>query len=289
MQELQACRRPADLVGGGDAGPKTCSPAYSGSTEAQSLCGLAALPFREVWVFDFEFCADAGENPEPVCLVAWEMRSGRRLRLWRDEFGPAPPYPTGPDVLIVAYYASAEISCHLALGWPVPERVLDLFTEFRNRTNGIPTGNGASLLGALAYHGLDGIGAVEKDECATWSYAAVLGPTSSGQRFWIIARVTSRRWRDYYRLCCQRSICRVPSCVAATWSAVARIERNGVPIDVSTLDLLRRNWSRIQDQLIAEIDADYGVYDGRSFQSGSVRGLAGSGRNSLAASCERPP
>ena len=46
----------------------------------------------------------------------------------------------------------------------MPERVLDLFTEFRNRTNGIPTGNGASLLGALAYHGLDGIGAVEKDD-----------------------------------------------------------------------------------------------------------------------------
>ena len=78
--------------------------------------------------------------------------------------GTAPPYPTGPDILVVAYYAAAEISCHLARGWPVPERVLDLFTEFRNRTNGVPTGNGAGLLGALAYHGLDGIGAVEKDE-----------------------------------------------------------------------------------------------------------------------------
>ena len=180
MQELQACRRPTDLVGGGNADPKTCSPAYSGGTEAQSSCGLAALPFREVWVVDFEFCADAGENPEPVCLVAWEMRSGRRLRLWRDEFGTAPPYPIGPDALIVAYYASAEISCHLALGWPVPERVLDLFTEFRNRTNGVPTGNGASLLGALAHHGLDGIGAVEKDEMR----ALVLrgGPWSDTER-----------------------------------------------------------------------------------------------------------
>ena len=50
-------------------------------------------------------------------------------------------------------------------------------------------------------------------------------------------------------------------------AAVARMERNGVPIDVSTLDLLRRNWSGIQDQLIAEIDADYGVYDGRAFKA----------------------
>jgi DNA polymerase I len=92
------------------------------------------------------------------------MRSGRKVRLWRDEFSAAPPYPTGAGVVFVAYYASAEISGHLALGWPVPERVSDLFTEFRNHTNGIPTVSGAGLLGALAYHGLDSIGAVEKDE-----------------------------------------------------------------------------------------------------------------------------
>ena len=54
----------------------------------------------------------------------------------RDQFGPAPPYATGPDVLFVAYYASAELGCYRVLGWPMPERILDLFTEFRARTNG---------------------------------------------------------------------------------------------------------------------------------------------------------
>src|SRR5881392_1512127 len=88
----------------------------------------------------------------------------RKIRLWRDKFGVAPPYPTDANVLFVAYYASAEIGCHLALGWPVPQRVLDLFTEFRNHTNGIPTVSGASLLGALAFYGLDGIGTAEKDD-----------------------------------------------------------------------------------------------------------------------------
>src|SRR5215472_10543873 len=95
-----------------------------------------ALPYREVWAVDFEFRAEPGENPEPVCLVAWELHSGHKLRRWRDEFGANPPYPTDANTLFVAYYASAEIGCHLALGWPVPERVLDLFTEFRNLTNG---------------------------------------------------------------------------------------------------------------------------------------------------------
>jgi DNA polymerase-1 len=97
------------------------------------------LPFHEIWAVDFEFDAKPGENPKPVCLVAWELRSGRKVRVWQDEFGVDPPYSTGPDSLIVCYYASAEIGCHLALDWPAPERVLDLFTEFRNLTNGLPT------------------------------------------------------------------------------------------------------------------------------------------------------
>ena len=59
--------------------------------------------FREVVVADFEFVAAPGERPEPVCLVAHELRSGRRFRLWRKQFGPAPPYATGRDVLFVAY------------------------------------------------------------------------------------------------------------------------------------------------------------------------------------------
>jgi DNA polymerase-1 len=46
----------------------------------------------------------------------------------------------------------------------VPERALDLFAEFRNHTNGVPPGSGAGLLGALAFHGLDGIGTIEKDD-----------------------------------------------------------------------------------------------------------------------------
>src|SRR6516225_635716 len=107
----------------------------------------------------------------PVCLVAHELRSGRRFRIWQDQFGPAPPYATGPDVLFVAYYASAELGCYRVLGWPMPERILDLFTEFRCRTNmgskadqARRTPSGAGLLGALAYFGLDVTGGAEKRE-----------------------------------------------------------------------------------------------------------------------------
>jgi DNA polymerase I len=49
--------------------------------------------------------------------------------------------------------------------------------------------------------------------------------------------------------------------------AAARMERNGVPIDMSSLELLRQSWSAIQDDLIAEIDLKYGVYEGRTFKT----------------------
>src|SRR5690349_13434190 len=114
---------PADVVAAGGLS------ALEGGGEAEGARPLLHLPFKEIWAVDFEYIAKPGENPEPVCLVGWELRSGRTLRLWRDQFGVAPPYPTGPDALIVAYYASAEIGCHLSLGWSVPERLLDLFTE----------------------------------------------------------------------------------------------------------------------------------------------------------------
>lgn len=87
---------------------------------------------RETVLADFEFEARRGDRPIPVCVAARELRSGRCFRVFQNEFGTAPPYATGPDVLFVAFYASAELGCYRVLDWPMPERILDLFTEFRN-------------------------------------------------------------------------------------------------------------------------------------------------------------
>jgi DNA polymerase I len=120
--------------------------------------------FREIVVADTEFTVIAGERQVPVCLVAHALRSGRRFRIFEGQFGSGPPYATGPDVLFVAFYASAELGTYRALGWKMPERILDLFIEFRNLTNGLPTPAGSSLLGASVYFGLDVMDATEKRE-----------------------------------------------------------------------------------------------------------------------------
>jgi DNA polymerase-1 len=58
--------------------------------------------FQQIWCSDFEFVAEPGENPVPVCLVAKELRSGREVRVWQDELSLGPPYPLGPEALHVS-------------------------------------------------------------------------------------------------------------------------------------------------------------------------------------------
>jgi hypothetical protein len=61
-------------------------------------------------------------------------------------------------------------------------------------------------------------------------------------------------------------------------AAVARMESVGVPMDVPTLKRLQEKWFDIQDRLIADIDADYGVFEGRTFKADLfAKWLAGAG------------
>ena len=49
--------------------------------------------------------------------------------------------------------------------------------------------------------------------------------------------------------------------------AVARMESVGIPVDLPLLERLRANWESIQDELIENVDQDFGVYEGRTFKT----------------------
>src|SRR3989344_3148762 len=121
--------------------------------------------FKTVTALDFEFHQPPGEKPQPICLVARNLKTGFTQRFWADDLRglKEPPFPVGPDSLSIAYYASAELSCFLSLGWPFPKHMLDLFTEFRCMTNG-KFETKAGLLNALSYFGEDRIEFAEKEE-----------------------------------------------------------------------------------------------------------------------------
>ena len=172
------------------------------------------------------------------------------------------------DTLFVAYYASAELGCHLALGWPVPARILDLYAEFRDRTNGLTTPAGYGLLGGLTYFGLDTIGATEKADMRTLVMTG--GPWSDVERAQILDYCESdvEALARLLLAMSQRSTCRGPSCEGRYMAAAAAMEHNGAPIDVDMLGQLRGHWTGIQDALIADIDVccGYRVFDGRTFK-----------------------
>jgi DNA polymerase I len=239
---------------------------------------LETLPFRHVVVADFEFefgghssfdgASRSGERVRPVCMVARELRSGQTWRRWRGEFGPAPPFPIGADAVLVCFYASAELGCFRALNWPKPAHILDLFAEFRDRTNGLTTPAGSGLVGALIYFGLDPIAAQEKDRLRLLVLRG--GPWSESERREIIEYCETDITAPEQLLRAMLPCIDLPRALVRGryMAAAAAMEYAGVPIDTATLELLRKHWTDIQDDLIAAIDKDYGVFDGRTFKRG---------------------
>ena len=87
--------------------------------------------FREVVVVDIELPPSPASGQRRFVSSPTSCAAGAASACSQDQFGPSPPYATGPDVLFVAFYATAELGVYRVLGWPMPERVLDLFVEFR--------------------------------------------------------------------------------------------------------------------------------------------------------------
>jgi hypothetical protein len=148
----------------------------------------------------------------------------------------------------------------------MPERILDLFAEFRCGTNGltVPAGNG--LIGALTAFGLDTIGTTEKEDMRALVMRG--GPWTEEERELILnycmndADALARLLLVMMpRIDLPRALLR-----GRYMAAAARMEFVGAPIDVPMLEKLRRYWTSIQDKLIERIDADYNIYEGRTFK-----------------------
>jgi DNA polymerase I len=220
--------------------------------------------FREVWLVDFEFGAEPSERPAPRCLVAHELHTGSRLRLWHDEFGPRPPYTVGGDSLFIAYSASAELGCHRVLGWPDPVNVLDLFVEFRKRTNGLVLEQ-CGLLGALSYYGLPAIDAAEKESMRQLALRG--GPYTAEERRALIDYCESdvvglRRLLDV-----MHPVIDLPWALlrGRYMAVIANMEHRGIPVDADALRRLQGGWDAIKLALVRRFDAN-NLFDGVTFK-----------------------
>ena len=217
--------------------------------------------YEQIWLWDFEYVAKPGEHPDVVCLCARELRSGQTLRLWRDQLS-TPPFRTDAGVLFVCFAATAEVACHLALGWPVPEKILDLSPVFRCEVNGREVPEGKGLLGALAYFGVSSIGAKRKDAMRTRILQG--WPFSPEEQEQILDYCASDI--DALESLLSKLLPLIDLDVALHWSEFAAVsavmEHRGVPIDMEIFSQLqdKQAWAFVRDAIVPQVDAQYGVY-----------------------------
>jgi hypothetical protein len=218
-----------------------------------------------MWVIDFEFQQLPGENPLPHCVVAYEIRSKRTVKMELNGTIPRDcPFQMNDGVLFVGFFSCAEWACFLALDWPLPRRVLDLYVEFRNLLSGRKTPAGYGLSGALVSFGLDSLRIQDKEQMRELAIRGA--PFTTEERIALL---------DY----CERDVMATVALLDAMLEhldlpralyrgrymvALAKMEREGVPIDTELLLRLRSNWGELRLALVEEHDP-HGIWDGARF------------------------
>jgi DNA polymerase I len=221
--------------------------------------------FEEIVLADFEFYGGDRNRPTVVCLVAHELKSGRKFRLWQDQLGPEPPYRVDDKTLFVAYYASAELTCHLALDWRMPRNVLDLFTEFRRLTNHSGVHQpAAGLLDALDHFHID-----------SWRAVVMRGPPwTAEEREGSLDYCTT----DVDSLEKLLGVMPIPNLGQALlrgsyMRAEAWMRHWGIPIDGPLYRALAAHWSELRQLIINDLNTRYFVFDGPVLKQKLLRRL----------------
>jgi DNA polymerase-1 len=233
--------------------------------------------FKTIIVCDFEYEVADGDLPAPLSMVAYvldeKLRHVRTIRLWRGEFGAAPPFDTGPDTLVVAYSAWAEMTCFSVLGWKFPEHIFDQHTAYLAASNvllphepdEVRKKPRKRLSDACRAYGIEGWEHIEKD---------------------VISKdIGEGRWRDHGREAvltyCEEDVrastlllreqlrgrSRLPPADTERvlwWSnysakSVALIQARGMPIDMRLWNLVQENKPAVIGALLRQLDPSYGT------------------------------
>jgi hypothetical protein len=231
-----------------------------------SWLGLEA--YTQIWAVDFEFNGPPGAHPHPVCCAALELRSGQRLALWEEALQQTfqAPYALGADSLFLAFSAEAELGCHFALGWALPEHLVDLHAEFRALTNGIVSPKGAGLVEALRYCQLPCIEAEEKKVMRDLVLRG--GPWTGEEQQQIMQYCASDVDSLQQLLAALLPHISLPHALyrGRYVKAVAHIEHRGIPLDCELRQQLADQWEAIQLSLVEAVNPLIGfAYEGVHF------------------------
>jgi hypothetical protein len=223
---------------------------------------------QHIWIADTEFYGADGDLQVPVCAVYLNPLTGQIIRQW---FTPCEkhqcPIPIDTSTLFIAYAAQAELMTFLQLGWGMPRRILDLFTEYRHLNNEfyrlqeMKAQKAFGLLAAASHYGIHLESAEYKQE--------MRGLILRGHPYTVEEQ---NRILDY----CEMDVRETAELGAAIWREIpdlrAAVFRGssargfssartvGIPIDDDLLKRLNRNWPGISAALASRVKEDFPIF-----------------------------
>ena len=242
--------------------------------------------FDAIVVCDFEYEVAGGDYglqpgdlPVPLCMVAHvldeNLRHVRTIRLWRGEFGSAPPFDIGPDTLFVAYSAWAEMTCFKLLGWPFPAHIFDQHTAYLAASNILLPYNPDEtrkkprkrLSDACRAYGIEGWERIDKETIAEDigdSQWAKYGVERVFEYCEEDVRMSVRLLRAQLRGCSGLPPANVERVL--WWSnysakCIALIQARGMPIDMTLWPLVQENKGAVIGELLRRFDPSFGSDD----------------------------
>jgi len=234
--------------------------------------------FGKVYVIDTEHYPQPGlpDGPVvPVALQAYEVRSGTWVSAFFEDPNGSYESPLDPDALYIAFNAAAEWNCFLSLGWVLPRNCIDFYVEFKNLVSGLkpppqfrqprnPEKWDSSLLGVARSCGLSVRASVDKKAARD---IILRGHPYSADEWQII--------REYCRddvidtaLICKVMLPRIGNIPQAISRAhfmrpVAKIQRDGITVDVAVWEKLLRHREGLKIELVSQLSGSpLDIFDG---------------------------
>lgn len=229
---------------------------------------------RNIWMADTEFYGADGDVPHPVCSVFLNPVTGQTIKQFYEVESPYPPCPVdlGKSTLFIAFAAQAELMTFIQLGWGMPQRILDLFIEWRHLNNeefrlkamkSVREHPGPfSLLGACSHFGIRVQSSDNKDEMRDLILRG--HPYSLEEQEQILsyceedvretAMLVEKMWRDIPDL--KSAVFRGASARGFSWARTT-----GIPMDVTTYERLRGNWPEVLAAISGEVRQEFPVFN----------------------------
>jgi len=223
--------------------------------------------FKNVVVFDFEYSQTPGNNPKPVCCTFKNLKDDKIITHWY--LGSDPSFPfNNQETLYICHHAVAEVSCMLELGLEKPDYVWDTLVQDKKLYNGKE--KGFSLLNCCNRYGIETITeaqkniyrdiiinnfpnytAEEKERIIKYNVSDVVE-----NKALFLAQCTAyeKRDKDFKRILSQaifhgRSV-----------AVIAKIERNGIPVDYDLYCDMEKYFPQIKQQEIEELQKSCDIY-----------------------------